>query len=173
VEGPEKEVQAFLAGTALGQFVYGLRQKESVIFEGYPGFILKWQGQGEENEEEEEEAEEEEEGKEKKKKEKVAPPPSTGGGADDDDDPVEVHVCPVAAAAIEKLTASTTFPIPALPPNPYRGIKEPCKIKQISLCVVQHPETGKFLAVEEAKSECVCCMLRMCVSVCVCVCMCV
>ena len=151
VEGKKADVQAFLSGTKLGRWLYEGAQNERAMLKGYPGFLLALLPNGEGGDEEGEKEKEKEKKSKKGDGGHQAKVPDTPKPDEDDED--APHVCPVAAAAVAALTASTTYPIPPLPPNPYRGIKEPCHLKQISLVVVRHPSTGKFLAVEEAKSK--------------------
>ena len=169
VEGRREEVQLFLSGTKLGRWMYEGGMNEQAVLKGYPGFLLllkeeegrKGGGEGGHGGGGKEKDKEKKHKKDKRHKKEKEADDDEDEEEDEDEDEVDTpaapaeapHVCPISVAAVAELTSSTLYPIPPLPPNPYRGLKKACKLKQISLVCVRHPETGKFLAVEEAKSE--------------------
>lgn len=174
VEGKEKDVQGFLSETALGRWIYAGGQNSRAVVVGYPGFLIsldkeQWEEQGTEEYGRAKEEHrggavgEDQAGQSRGSKERMDlsecstdPARETALEAQithvhGSDRPPEV--CQVAAAAVAAVTASRTFPIPPLPTNPHRGVKKAFKLKQISLVVVRHPDTGNFLAVEETKGK--------------------
>lgn len=168
-----EDVQLFLSGTKLGRWVYEGARNGQAVLNSYPGFLMLLKEDTGREGRKEEGFEGRGKGKERKTKgqikrhlqEKEAK--NDNDGEDEDEDvkegekegevpatrPAFPEVCPVSAAAVAALTASTLYPIPPLPLNPYRGIKKACKLKQVSLVCVRHPKTGKFLAVEETRDR--------------------
>lgn len=174
VEGKEKDVQAFLSDTALGRWIYAGGQNSRAAVVGYPGFLIsldqkQWEEQGREEYGRAKEehwggaVREDQAGQTRGSKEGMdLSECSTDPARETALEAQITHVhgsdrlpeaCPIAAAAVAAVTASRTFPIPPLPTNPYRGVKKAFKLKQISLVVMRHPDTGKFLAVEETKGK--------------------